>query len=202
MAERIIIGVDEAGRGPLCGPVSLGIVAIAESEYEKIKSENIFPAGKDSKKMTEKQREKFFGIINDLKTAGRLRYGVFFESAKIIDQRGIAVAIRLAIGKGFKSLGLAPELAAVKLDGGLKAPMEYQDQETIIEGDEKEQIIGLASICAKVLRDHLMLNMHKKYPQYRLDKHKGYGTKAHYEALSKHGPCPEHRKSFLHLPKK
>lgn len=184
------------GRGPLAGPVAIGMVVMEISEYEKLKGEETFPAGKDSKKLSPKKREFYLAKIDELKKSGRLRYGVWFEDNKVIDEQGIARAIRMATVKGFRQLACLPEETKVLLDGGLKAPKEFLDQESIIKGDEKELVIALASIAAKVSRDRLMVEMAKKYPAYGFEAHKGYGTASHIKALRERGRCEIHRKSF------
>lgn len=197
MAEKYIIGIDEVGRGPLAGPVAVGVIVIEKTEYLKIQAEEIFPAHKDSKKLTPKKRDLYFDKINELKGAGRLRFGIFFENNEVIDKYGIAQAIRFAVEKSFKKLACSPDETLVLLDGGLKAPKEFKNQQSIIRGDESELVIALASIAAKVTRDRLMVQLAEKYPVYGLEKHKGYGTKAHLESLHKHGYSDIHRRSFL-----
>jgi ribonuclease HII len=123
---------------------------------------------------------------------------VEFESAETIDREGIATAVRRALWRGVNALAPDAALVKVMLDGSLKAPPEYA-QETIINGDELVPLISLASIAAKVSRDRLMLELAKEYPQYGFEKHKGYGTAAHYEALKKYGLSAIHRRSFIHL---
>ena len=185
--------MDEAGRGPLAGPVSVGGVAVQKG-FDVAKE---FPGVKDSKKLSEKKREKIFEMLETRVARGDARFTVEFESAETIDEEGIAVALRRALWRGVNKLAPDSALVHVLLDGALKAPPEYS-QETIINGDELIPIISLASIAAKVTRDRLMVELSKKYPEYSFEKHKGYGTAAHYEALKKHGPCDIHRRSFLH----
>jgi ribonuclease HII len=190
---KFIIGVDEAGRGPLAGPVAVGIVKVSEG----FDVEKEFKGVADSKKLSEKKREKIFKMLEARAAEGGIKFTVEFESAETIDREGIAVAIRKALARGCRALAPDPKIVYIKLDGSLKAPPEYS-QETIINGDELVPIISLASIAAKVLRDRLMIELSIKYPQYGFEKHKGYGTKAHYEMLKKYGPCAIHRTSFLH----
>ncbi|TSC63941.1 MAG: ribonuclease HII [Parcubacteria group bacterium Gr01-1014_91] len=190
---KFVLGVDEAGRGPLAGPVSVGVVAVPEG-FDVLKE---FPEVKDSKKLSEKKREKIFEMLNARVALGDARYTVEFESAETIDNEGIAVAVRRALWRGVNKLAPDSALVHVQLDGALKAPPEYS-QETIINGDELIPIISLASIAAKVTRDRLMVELAKKYPPYGFEKHKGYGTVAHYDMLEKYGPCVLHRRSFLH----
>lgn len=191
---RFLLGVDEAGRGPLAGPVAVGVVAIEEG-FDLLAA---FPGLNDSKKLTQKKREALYALLQEEVAKGSVRAKVCFSSESVIDEKGIAYAVRHALHRGVRAL--APETAGVRivLDGSLKAPEEYE-QQTIIGGDATEPAIMLASIAAKVSRDRLMLKLAEEYPQYGFDKHKGYGTKAHYEALLLRGPSPVHRKSFLHL---
>mgnify|MGYP001589718677 CR=1 FL=1 len=191
---RFMLGVDEAGRGPLAGPVSVGVVAVPEG-FDVMKE---FPGVADSKKLSEKRREKVFQMLEARVALGDAHYTVEFESAETIDNEGIAIAVRRALWRGVNKLAPDSSFVHVLLDGSLKAPPEYS-QETIINGDELVPLISLASIAAKVTRDRLMLDFAKKYPLYGFEKHKGYGTKEHYEMLKKHGLCDIHRKSFIHL---
>lgn len=188
-----MLGVDEAGRGPLAGPVSVGVIAVPEG-FDVLKE---FPGVADSKKLSEKNREKIFAMLEARAALGDARFTVEFESAETIDREGISYAVRTAISRGVNILAPDAALVKVQLDGSLKAPPEYA-QETIINGDELVPIISLASIAAKVVRDRLMIEVAGKYPLYGFEKHKGYGTKAHYEMLKKYGPCVIHRRSYLH----
>jgi len=191
---RFMLGVDEAGRGPLAGPVSVGVVVVPEG-FDAAKE---FPGVADSKKLSEKKREKIFQLLEERATLGDVRFTVEFESAEMIDKEGIAGCVRRAVSRGVNALAPDAALVHIQLDGALRAPPEYS-QETIINGDELVPLISLASIAAKVSRDRLMLTLAKKYPEYDFEKHKGYGTKAHYEALQKYGLCAIHRRSFIHL---
>ncbi len=191
---RFTLGIDEAGRGPLAGPVAVGVVAVPEA-FDVVKE---FPGVKDSKKLSEKKREKIFEMLVARVAKGDARFAVEFESAETIDQEGIATAVRRALARGVNTLAPDAALVKVQLDGALRAPPEYS-QETIINGDELIPIISLASIAAKVSRDRLMLELATQYPHYGFEKHKGYGTKVHYEMLQKYGLCAIHRHSFIHL---
>ncbi len=189
----IVVGVDEAGRGPLAGPVAVGVVAVRDG-YDILKA---FPGLNDSKKLSEKKREVLFKTLQEEMKEGNVRAVVFLSSARMIDDKGIAFAVRHALDRGVRKLLPNPEDGKVWLDGSLKAPAEYL-QETVIGGDGLVPAIMLASIAAKVTRDRLMLKTDENYPLYGFRSHKGYGTKAHMEAIRTYGPCEEHRKSFLH----
>ncbi|MEK9184962.1 MAG: ribonuclease HII [Patescibacteria group bacterium] len=186
------IGIDEVGRGPLAGPVAVGVIKTKHRVF------GFWMKGiKDSKKLSPKAREVWYQKIKEAKEKGELDFIVSFISSKIIDKRGLTYSIKKAISISLKKLLVDPKKCKVLLDGGLKAPKEFIFQETIIKGDEKEPIIALASIVAKVTRDNLMTKYAKKYPPYRFDIHKGYGTKAHYEEISQNPLTPIHRRSFL-----
>lgn len=189
---RFILGVDEAGRGPLAGPVSVGVIAVPEGFDVALE----FPGVADSKKLSEKKREEIFEMLIARVASGDARFAVEFESAETIDREGIVPAVRRALARGVNALAPDAALVKIQLDGALRAPPEYA-QETIIHGDALIPIISLASVAAKVLRDRLMCDLAKQYPEYGFEKHKGYGTKAHYEMLLKYGPCNIHRRSFL-----
>lgn len=192
---RMVLGVDEAGRGPLAGPVSVGVVMVPEGFDVALE----FPGVADSKKLSEKRREQIFALLKARAAQGDVRFVVEMESAEEIDKKGIAVAVREALARGVSTLAPDASLVRVLMDGALHAPIEYA-QETIINGDELVPLISLASIAAKVVRDRLMVELSLTYPLYGFEKHKGYGTKAHYEALMEHGICAIHRRSFTHLP--
>lgn len=216
---KYIIGIDEAGRGPLAGPVAVGAVLFEKDKYEKFKKdvcgkglplkkfeaerkigrrlvleEQTHTILKDSKKLSEKKREEWFEKIKGNK---KIRYAVCFISAKQIDKIGISKATENAIKRTLSKLEVKPKKSKILLDGTLKAPKEFKNQKTIIKGDEKEPIISLASIVAKVSRDRYLVKLSEKYPEYSFEKHKGYGTKLHYRMLKKRGICAIHRKSFL-----
>jgi len=187
---KFIVGVDEAGRGPLAGPVTVGLVKIpADFDWELV------PGVRDSKKISEKKREVIYKRVLELHIQKKLSYVVKSVSAKSIDSKGISPAIRRSIAAGIDDLECNPADTFIKLDGSLHAPAHYA-QETIIKGDDKEMVIGLASIMAKVTRDRYMIEQDAIYPQYGLAQHKGYGTKAHREAIAQHGFSPIHRQSY------
>jgi len=189
-SPKFIIGIDEVGRGPLAGPVAVGAVCATRKIFRQ------FRMIKESKQLSERQREEWCGRISR-SVGDELRFAVSFVSPSIIDQKGITFAIRLALSRSLAKLHVPPNACEVLLDGGLYAPKKYRRQETIIHGDARETVIAMASVVAKVLRDRRMVQLHKKYPEYGFAAHKGYGTKAHYRALQKHGPSAIHRKSFL-----
>ncbi len=190
--ESFTIGIDEVGRGPIAGPVAVGAFVFLEPEAGKL-----FRGVKESKQLSEIKREAWFARILAAQRSGQVHFSVTFQSEKIIDSKGLSYAIKTALLTSLYALKIKPASARVLLDGGLKAPANYINQKTIIKGDEKEMVIALASICAKVLRDRKMNLLHKKHPAYGFMSHKGYGTKRHYEAIKKYGMLPSHRRSFL-----
>lgn len=186
---RIIVGIDEVGRGPLAGPVTIGIVVC--------RTVLAVPGLTDSKKMTEAAREKTALIARELQKDGAISFGVFSAPAERVDAFGIETCIKNLIARGLSHLAPEPNLVEVKLDGRLKAPAAYR-QEAIIHGDALVPEISLASVVAKVARDRYMKEtLHPKFPEYGFDAHKGYGTAAHIAAIKEHGPSPYHRRSFL-----
>lgn len=177
---KLIAGVDEVGRGPLIGPVVTAAVILPIGYF----NENI----KDSKKLTEKQRDKMYEIIK----RDAISIGIGIKDEKVIDEINILEATKLAMKEAIKKLDVKPEhilIDAVKLD--LNIPST-----SIIKGDAKSESIAAASIIAKVTRDNMLKEMAKEYPMYDLEHNKGYGTKKHIEALKKYGPCKYHRLSF------
>lgn len=199
--KKYIIGVDEVGRGPVAGPVAVGVVAYEINSEEQLREK--MPKARDSKKMTEKKREKIVEIISELKKENKIFAKVSFVSAKDIDRIGIVPSIQKSMNSSIKNILNEIEVKKdfsniiLKLDGGLKYDEKIKNQETIIKGDDKEFSIALASIVAKVLRDKKMVQLSKKYSGYFLEKHKGYGTKKHMEMIEKNGLSEIHRRSFL-----
>ena len=178
-----ICGVDEAGRGPLAGPVCAAAV--------------ILPAGAviegldDSKKLTEKKRERLYDIIKQTAVAYSVAYGTLEE----IETVNILEATYLAMNRAIAGLSVKPDFALIdgnRVPRGIKIPCE-----TVVKGDSKSMSVAAASVLAKVTRDRLMLEYDKKYPEYNFKKHKGYGTKEHTELIKQYGPCEIHRLSFL-----
>ena len=186
------VGIDEVGRGPIAGPVAVGAFCFLNEKAKKY-----FRGVKESKQLSEKKREEWFAQILIRKKSGAIDFAVNFETEKVIDTKGLSFAIKRALRKSLSEVLPDPHSCKVLLDGGLKAPAEYTNQKTIIKGDEKEMVIALASICAKVLRDRKMNVLAKKYPNYGFEKHKGYGTRAHYKAIKKYGLLSTHRRSFI-----
>lgn len=186
-----IIGIDEAGRGPLAGPVSVGLVKIPQGFNKKF-----FKGIKDSKQLTAEERELWYELALEAKKRGELNFVVSLVSEKVIDRHGIAYALRLGIRRCLEKLDALTE-DQIFLDGALKAPVEFTHQITVIRGDEKIPVISLASIVAKVTRDRKMVRLAKKFPEFSFDIHKGYGTRLHRLALEKYGLTTIHRQSFL-----
>lgn len=189
---RYVIGIDEAGRGPLAGSVAVGVVVVP-IDFEFGEDVDL----RDSKKHTEKQREKWYEYLLNSKKESKLNFTVEFTSSEKIDEWGIVKSVQSALCRALKKLDLNTKECLVLLDGGLKAPVEFIYQETIIRGDSKEKVISLASIAAKVERDRIMVKLAEKYPNYYFESHKGYGTKKHFEMIKENGMCEIHRRSFL-----
>ena len=174
--------VDEAGRGPLAGPVCAAAVILPQNcEIEGLN---------DSKKLTEKKREELFDVI----CASAVSYGIAFATVEEIEEHNILGATFLAMNRAIARLDPKPELALI--DGNRCTGIEIPSR-CIVGGDGKCADIAAASVLAKVTRDRYMLQMAEQYPEYGFEKHKGYGTKAHYAAIREHGPSAIHRPSFL-----
>lgn len=181
MGYELIAGVDEAGRGPLAGPVFAAAVVFAKDTY--------IPEINDSKKLTEKKREELYEVI----TQKALYYNIVSVSEQEIDRINILTATLKCFNLAVSGLGKLPDIALI--DGNRCGEMPTQF-ETIVKGDAKSMSIAAASILAKVARDRYVTELDAKYPEYNFKKHKGYGTKEHLEAIAKHGPCPIHRMTF------
>lgn len=196
---KYLLGVDEVGRGPLAGPVTVCVIAVDFAGAGKILKKFSPPRTTkltDSKKLSAKQREDIFQFVKT--KMPEIIFEVSSCSAKQIDKIGIQKCILKCIENCLKKLekkGIKSENSFVRLDGALRAPSEYK-QITIIKGDLKEPVISLASVIAKVSRDAYMQKLHKKFPQYDFSQNKGYGTKSHIEAIKKYGQTAEHRKTF------
>lgn len=179
---EVICGVDEAGRGPLAGPVYAAAVILPKG--------HIVEGVNDSKKISEKKRELLFDkIISEC-----VSYSVGIATEKEIDEINILQATFLAMRRAVDGLAIKPDIAFI--DGNRKPGLDIEEQ-VIVKGDAKSANIAAASIIAKVSRDRYMLQMAEKYPQYQFEKHKGYGTKLHYEMIEKYGISPIHRKTFF-----
>lgn len=177
-----VCGVDEAGRGPLAGPVCAAAVILPRGLE--------IPGLTDSKKLTDKKRRELFPLIQEQAIA----YGIGFASQEEIDEINILQATFLAMERALNQLSVKPDLALI--DGNRERDFDVAVK-TVVKGDSLSASIAAASILAKVTRDDRMLALAQEYPQYGFAVHKGYGTKAHYEALREYGPCPIHRRSFL-----
>ena len=178
---KLVCGVDEAGRGPLCGPVVAAAVILNKDEM--IEGVN------DSKKQSKKKRENLYDII----TKKAIAVGVGISDVDIIEDINILNATKLAMKQAINNLKINPDF--VLIDGNQMIDIDI-DAQTVVSGDAKSESIAAASIIAKVTRDRLLKDYDKKYPEYGFAKHKGYGTKAHIEAIKKYGLTPIHRKSF------
>ena len=179
---RVICGVDEAGRGPLAGDVYAAAVIFDE--------DTVIDGINDSKKLSEKKREVLFDEITEKAKA----YCIAKATIEEIEQLNILKAAMLAMKRAVEGLKIKSQLALI--DGNKSPDIEIPAQ-TVIKGDAKSQSIAAASILAKVTRDRYMKELDEKYPQYQFSKHKGYGTKLHYEMIEKYGISPVHRPSFL-----
>ena len=177
-----VCGVDEAGRGPLCGPVFAAACILPDGLY--IEGLN------DSKKLTEKKREKLFDIIKKEAVA----YSIASADVEEINEMNILEADLLAMRRAIDGLGVKADFAII--DGNIARDFQIPAR-AVVKGDSKSMSIAAASVLAKVARDRLCLELDREYPQYGIAKHKGYGTKEHKEALEKYGPSPIHRKKFV-----
>lgn len=191
-----VCGIDEVGRGPIAGPVSVACVGIQKEFFTEVLVR--LSGVTDSKKLSEKKRNFYADEIRNLQKEGKIFLNVSSVSARKIDAHGIVPALRSATKNSLLkcSADFLARKTFVYLDGSLFAEEKY-DQETIIKGDAKNILIGIASVAAKVSRDNYMINISKKYPEYFFEKHKGYGTKLHYEKISESGLCIEHRYSWV-----
>ena len=180
---KAVCGVDEAGRGPLAGPVCAAAVILpADIEIEGLN---------DSKKLSEKKREELYDVI----TKKAIAYGIAFGTLDEIENFNILNATFLAMNRAIDSLSVKPDFALVD---GNRVPKDINIPcEIVIKGDAKSSSIAAASILAKVTRDRLLYDYDKEFPMYGFAKHKGYGTKAHYDAIKEYGVCKYHRLSFL-----
>lgn len=178
----LIAGIDEAGRGPLAGPVSAAAVILPSDFSHELLD--------DSKKLTEQRREKLY---DELTARQDIFWSLAYAEVDEIEQINILRATHAAMGRAAQSLSKKPDFCLID---GLPVPHFPLPSDGIVKGDGKSLSIAAASIIAKVSRDQLMLKYAEQYPEYGFERHKGYGTKLHLEALRKHGPCPIHRKTF------
>ena len=178
---KLVAGIDEAGRGPLAGPVVAGAVILPPFIF--------LPKLNDSKLVSEKDRNLLYQKINSLAVA----VGIGEVSVELIDQYNILEATKIAMKQAIENLGVTPDFLLID---AVKLTDSRIPQKNIIKGDRVSASIAAASIIAKVHRDKIMRELHEKYPLYGFARHKGYGTQEHLEALAKYGPCPHHRKSF------
>ena len=179
---QILCGVDETGRGPLAGPVCAAAVILPK--------ETVIEGLNDSKKLSEKKREQLYDVICETAVS----YAISFATVAEIEELNILHATQLAMIRAINELDPIPDLALI--DGNQAGDIKFP-HETVIKGDASCVSIAAASILAKVTRDRFMVEMSEQYPNYHFEKHKGYGTKDHYNALREFGPCPIHRPSFL-----
>lgn len=191
----IVVGVDEAGRGPWAGPVVAGAVVIADKNLP----EELLTGLDDSKKLSATKREKLYKALFEAEKAGKVVLGIGEASAQEIDELNILQATFLAMNRAVKSLKIAPQSALID---GNRAPKNFPCPcKTLIKGDAKSLSVAAASIVAKVYRDHLMADLAKKYPAYGFEKNAGYGTALHQSGLANCGICPEHRRSYKPIQK-
>lgn len=197
-----MLGIDEAGRGPLAGPVVAAVVGVVGKLSD---SKSILSGIRDSKHLTPKKREEWYHFITS-------HPQIVFSTARVypqtIDKMNISWAANTAAYRAYKrvladlfkkylSQGIEPDIE-ILIDAGIKLPKSILYQ-TIIKGDESIPVIAAASVVAKFVRDNIMINMHRKYANYAFDKHKGYGTKLHIQMIKKFGTAPVHRQSFIHF---
>ncbi|MCC7004917.1 ribonuclease HII [Candidatus Nomurabacteria bacterium] len=204
---KYVIGVDEAGRGPLAGPVSVGAFCVDVNELSELKNNMWFSGVRDSKKLSEKNRNIWLNKVRQLSKNKNVYFSHSFSCSSSIDRLGISPSVRKAVKNSIKKILRMiekktniiqnPKNYYILLDGSLSAPKEFINQKTIIRGDDKEKIISVASIVAKVKRDKLMTKLSKIYPNYGFEIHKGYGTALHYKKIKKFGLSDIHRRSFL-----
>jgi len=191
-----IVGIDEVGRGPLAGPMTVGVFAIP---YDQWKSFNMYARRNgltDSKKLSERARVAWTDYFKKAKKEQKCIFTTVSVSPHVLDNQGMTKSAHAAIARALQRLQLPEEQTIVKLDGLLKAPDTFMHQEVIIGGDAKHMAIAAASVTAKVTRDAYMVRQAGRFPEYGFELHKGYGTKKHIMAIRKHGFCPLHRRTF------
>ena len=191
----LVVGIDEAGRGPWAGPVVAGAVVFLNRNENKELLLNL----NDSKKLSAKKRDKLYSLLKEEQAKGNISIGIGEATSQEIDDLNILQATFLAMNRAVKSLKIAPQSALID---GNRAPKNFPCPcKTLIKGDAKSLSVAAASIVAKVYRDHLMADLAKKYPAYGFEKNAGYGTALHQEGLENCGICPEHRRSYKPIQK-
>ena len=188
--NTLVVGIDEAGRGPWAGPVVAGAVVIMDRNL----SEELLNGLDDSKKLSAKKREKLYNLLFEEQKQNKIRIGIGEATAQEIDEKNILQATFLAMNRAVNMLQVYPEVALV--DGNQKPNGLKCDCQTVVKGDARSMSIAAASIVAKVYRDKLMADLASKYPWYGFEKNAGYGTALHKKGLREKGICPEHRKSY------
>jgi len=191
-SQKIIVGIDEVGRGPVAGPVVV-CAFVAYGDFDFVNLVGI----RDSKKLSAKKREEWNTKLQALALGGSCAFALAERSSDWIDSKGIAPAIKECVAETLSKLALNPGDVMVELDGSLSAPKEFCNQKTTIKGDDLVPVISAASIIAKVYRDGLMDKYGTEFPGYGFEKHKGYGTELHMKAIAEKGTTPIHRISFL-----
>lgn len=191
MRVRFLVGIDEAGRAPLAGPVAVGAVMVRVGF-----DWSLIGGIRDSKRMTATARERFFQRMLQMRREGLLQFVVTYASHASIDDIGITAAISSAIARALRRLNVDPLTSNIFLDGLLSAPEQFAYQQTIIGGDDVLPVISMAAVAAKVSRDHLMHRLANKYPMYGFDSHKGYPTRQHRRAIEIAGLSPIHRVTY------
>lgn len=189
-----VIGVDEVGRGPIAGPVSVGLVAVRVADMPQVQA-LLHDAG-DSKKIRPTQRKEIAQRVHD---APKMHACVRHVSAGVIEKKGIRKALHIATMRAFDDFSGDMKKTLVLFDYGIPKPSCVQHCAFLVKGDAREPLIGLASIIAKVARDERMVRMGLSYPEYNFAQHKGYGTRGHYADIRKHGTCKEHRASWIRV---
>lgn len=186
--KKWIVGIDEAGRGPLAGPVYVGVFATPVDFDERLIED-----ARDSKQINARERMRLYEYV---KTLQNVRYAVAYSTNTHIDTKGIVPAVESALKRALESISVRPQESLILLDGGLTAPKKYVHQETYVRGDALKKVISVASILAKVSRDRHMEHLSADYPAYGFESHKGYGTQKHREAIKTHGLTCIHRATF------
>ena len=198
--NNYIIGIDEVGRGPIAGPVTVGIVGI-DMKSPAAKSLGLLVKHKidgirDSKQLTPREREHIYAEMVQYKKDGKIEFYTTSVNASIVDEKGMTHAVSNAIARLLRKFDVDETEVKIVLDGRLYAPEKFVNQKTVVKGDTIHLSIALASIAAKVVRDKYMMKQDKVFPEYGFKKHKGYGTVEHRKALQKYGLSPLHRKTY------